>query len=226
MSNINQGKKRRALLLGATGLVGHFTLQYLLESPRYQEIIALTRRKLDIDNPKLWVAVIDFDNLDQNSEHFNVDDIFCCLGTTIKTAGSQAAFRLVDHTYPVEIARLCKKMGARTFSVISAVGANADSKIFYNRIKGEMEQALRQLSFDGLLIYRPSLLVGKRKEVRFGEKVAIIIATIFSPFFLRSLRKYQPIHAESVAAAMVSNATNNPVAVSIYESDQIKKIKQ
>ncbi len=226
MSNVKQEKKRRALLLGATGLVGRFTLQYLLESPHYQEIIALTRRKLEINNPKLSVKVIDFNNLDRNSEYFAVDDVFCCLGTTIKTAGSKAAFRLVDHTYPVEIARLCKEKGAGTFSVISAVGANADSKIFYNRIKGEMEQALRQLSFDGLLIYRPSLLVGKRKEVRFGEKVAIIIATIFSPFFLRSLRKYQPIHAESVAAAMVSNATNNPVAVSIYESDQIKKIEQ
>jgi uncharacterized protein YbjT (DUF2867 family) len=222
MVNVKQEKKRRALLLGATGLVGRFTLQYLLESPYYQEIIALTRRKLDIDNPKLLVEVIDFNNLDRYSELYNVDDAFCCLGTTIKTAGSKAAFRQVDLIYPVEIARLCKEKGTRTFSVISAIGANAGSKIFYNQTKGEMEAELTQLSFESLLIYRPSLLVGKRREFRFGEKVASIISPILSPFFLGPLKKYQPIRAESVAAALVANAANDPAAVTIYESDQIK----
>ena len=162
---------RTALLLGATGLVGGHVLDLLLASPRYSRVRVLGRRRLARTDAKLDSQEIDFDRLARHAELFRVDDVFCCLGTTIAKAGSQEAFRRVDLSYVVEAASLASEAGAEQFLVVSAVGADPDSRVFYNRVKGEMEAGVKRLPFRAVWILRPSLLLGEREEFRLGEKV-------------------------------------------------------
>ena len=163
-----------------------------------------------------------FDNLGPELSNNQVDDVYCCLGTTIKKAGSQEAFKKVDHTLVVTVAGLMKKHGAEQFPVISAMGANKDSKVFYNRVKGEMEAALQELGYPCLRIIRPSLLLGPREEFRLGEKLAVILTPLLKPILLGSLKKYRPVEAEKVAQFMVKVAREKSVVgVHVYESDVI-----
>ena len=143
---------RNALIVGATGLVGEFCLQALLDDHHYSEVIALVRKPLLKTHRKLKTVVTTFDNLESELSSIHADDVYCCLGTTIKKAGSREAFKKVDHTLVITVAELMKKQGAEQFLVISAMGANKDSKVFYNRVKGEMEAALRELGYPCLRI--------------------------------------------------------------------------
>jgi len=152
----------------------------------------------------------------------HADDVYCCLGTTIKKAGSQEAFKKIDLGLVVTIAGLMKKQGAEQFLVISAMGADKDSKIFYNRTKSEMEAALQELGYPCLRIVRPSLLLGPREEFRLGEKIGVILTPILKPFLQGSLKKYRPVEAEKVAQFMLKISGEEPVAgVHVYESDVI-----
>lgn len=213
---------RKALLVGATGLIGGYCLQNLIKDANYSEIVALVRKPLLTTHRKLKEVVTNFKNLEQVVSQIHADDVFCCLGTTIDKAGSQESFRDIDYYLVVAIAELMKRQGAQQFAVISALGASKDSKVFYNRVKGEMEEALKMLGYPCLRIIRPSLLLGAREEFRFGEKVAIMLTPILSPFLLGSLRKYKPVKASSVARFMVRISHEEPVSgIHIYESDQI-----
>ena len=214
--------KRAALLVGATGLVGGHCLNYLLKDDKYHQIVALTRRNLDFRNPKLEQYIVDFDRLENYTDHIKADDIFCCLGTTIKKAGSQEAFRHVDYHYPLQIAKLAVKNGARQFLLISSLGANKDSKIFYNRVKGEIEAAIREIPFYGIQIFRPSLLVGERAEYRTGEKVGEFFLKMVKPVMIGKWKKYRAITAANVAKAMVEIAKTDLKGIHIYESNQIQ----
>jgi uncharacterized protein YbjT (DUF2867 family) len=214
--------KRAALLVGATGLVGGHCLNYLLKDDKYHQIVALTRRNLDFRNPKLEQYIVDFDRLENYTDQIKADDIFCCLGTTIKKAGSQEAFRRVDYHYPVKIAQLAAKNGARQFLLISSLGANKDSKIFYNRVKGEIEAAIREIPFYGIQIFRPSLLVGERAESRMGEKAGEFVLKMLKPVIIGNWKKYRAITAENVAKAMVEIAKTDLKGIHIYESNQIQ----
>lgn len=214
--------KRAALLLGATGLVGGHCLHYLLKDDKYHRIVALTRRNLNLENPKLVQHTIDFDRLENYSDHIKADDIFCCLGTTIKKAGFQEAFRQVDYHYPLQIAKLAVKNGARQFLLISSLGANQKSKIFYNRVKGEIEAAIREIPFYGIQIFRPSLLVGERAETRTGEKVGEFFLKMVKPALIGNWKKYRAITALNVAKAMVEIAKTDLKGIHIYESNQIQ----
>ena len=148
--------------------------------------------------------------------------MYCCLGTTIKKAGSQEAFRTIDHTLVITIAELMRKQGAGQFLVISSMGADSNSKVFYNRTKGEMEEAVKEIGYPCLRILRPSLLLGKREEFRFGEKIGLILTPLLKPFLIGSLKKYAPVEAESVAHFMVKVATEQPISgVHVYESGMI-----
>lgn len=147
--------------------------------------------------------------------------MFCCLGTTIKTAGSQEAFLKVDYTYVIESARIAKSQGATAFSVVSAMGANSKSGIFYNRVKGDMEEALQKIGFSSLLIFRPSLLIGERKEVRPGEVIGAAISNLFSFLFVSGLKKYKPIQGSLVAKSMLDHAKEQKTGLQIIESDKI-----
>lgn len=213
---------RKAFIVGATGLTGGYCLQALLDNPNYSEVIALVRKPLPKTHLKLKTVVTKFDNLEHKLVNIQTDDVFCCLGTTIKKAGSEEAFKKIDLSLVVTVAELMRKQGAEQFLVISALGANKDSKVFYNRIKGEMESALEDLGYTCLRIIRPSLLLGAREEFRLGEKIGILLTPVLKSFLLGSLKKYRPVEAESVAQFMVKiGGEERTSGVHIYESNTI-----
>lgn len=215
---------RTAILLGATGLVGGHCLELLLEDDAYGVVVSLGRRKSGREHAKLSEHQIDFERLEDYSHLFRGDDLFCCLGTTIKKAGSQAAFRRVDFTYAVESARLASENGMKQFLLVSALGANARSRVFYNRTKGEVEETIAKLPFHGVQIFRPSLLLGERREFRAGERVAEKVMKLFSFLLAGPLRKYRPVHARTVAEAMIRVGLQRPAGVNAFESDRIIEI--
>ena len=213
--------KRTALLIGATGLIGSQLLTKLLHSPFYSNVIVLARRSLGLKNTKLTEVIFDFERPDAST--VMADDVFCCLGTTIKKAGSRGAFKKVDFEYPLKVAKLAKLNGASKYIIVTAMGADAKSGIFYNRVKGEVESELKQLNFDSLHILQPSLLLGERSEPRLGEKVGEILAAILKPIFLGPLRKYRAIDSERVANAMVAFAKMPEKGVFIHDSGELQK---
>jgi len=213
---------RKALLVGATGLIGGYCLQALLDDSNYSEVVALVRKPLLKTHRKLKVITSTFDNLQNDLSNIQAHDVYCCLGTTIKKAGSQEAFKKIDFSLVVTVAELMRKQGAEQFLVISSMGANKDSKVFYNRVKGEMESTLQELDYPCLRIIRPSLLLGPREEFRLGEKIGVLLAPVLKPLMLGPLTKYRPVQAESVARFMVKVAHEGSVSgVYVYESDMI-----
>jgi uncharacterized protein YbjT (DUF2867 family) len=213
---------RKALIVGATGLIGGYCLQALYDDPIYSEVTAIVRKPILKTHRKLKKITSNFDNLEPKLSIIQAHDVYCCLGTTIKKAGSQEAFRKIDHTLVVTVAELMRKQGSEQFLVISAMGADSNSKIFYNRTKGEMEETLKEIGYPCLRIFRPSLLLGKRDEFRFGEKVGGLLTPVLKLFLIGSLKKYTPVEAESVAQFMVKAAHEEPVSgVHVYESDMI-----
>jgi uncharacterized protein YbjT (DUF2867 family) len=169
---------------------------------------------------------VNFDRLSDSASLLKADDVFCCLGTTIKKAGSQEAFRRVDFTFAYEAAQLAANNGAAQFLLVSALGANANSSVFYNRVKGETEDAIAALPFVSVSIFRPSLLLGERAEFRLGERIAEPVMKALSFLLIGSLRKYRAIEARTVAAAMIEVAKAQPKGVNVYESDRIQEVGQ
>jgi uncharacterized protein YbjT (DUF2867 family) len=208
---------RVALLAGATGLVGSFLLARLLESGAYARVTVWVRRKLEQVHPKIRCEVVNFERL--HERRVEAEDVFCCLGTTIKKAGSQAAFRQVDYDYPVALAIAAAGGGARRLLVVSALGADPDSRVFYSRVKGEMEIAVKAAGVPTTIFFRPSLLSGPRQEVRSGERIGEAIGKVLGPL----LGKYRPIHADFVAAAMLKAALQNKPS-GVIESGEIRKL--
>lgn len=215
---------RTALLLGASGLIGGHCLDLLLRDDAYDQVIALVRKPLPMTHPKLTQHSVDFDQLQEFAHLLKADDVFCCLGTTIKKAGSQEAFRKVDFTYAHEAAQLAANNGATQFLLVSSLGADAKSPVFYNRIKGEIEAAVSLLNFTSVSIFRPSLLLGERSEFRLGERLAEPVAKALSFFLIGGLRKYRAIEAHTVAVAMIEIAKMKIEGVNVYESDRIQAI--
>lgn len=212
---------RAALIVGASGLTGRTLLEMLLADSRYQRVHALVRKATLPTDAKLVEHVVDFDHL---APLPRIDDAFCCLGTTIKRAGSQAAFRTVDFEYVVNVAKAAAKAGAKRFLVVSALGASATSAVFYSRVKGEMEDALKELGFAELHIFQPSLLTGNRPESRPAERAGIAAFSLIAPLMLGPSRKYRPIAAEAVAAAMLRAAWRNAAGTHAYPSDVIAQM--
>lgn len=210
---------KTAIIIGATGLVGSSLTQVLIDDLRYEKIKILVRKKINLDHPKLEQIIFNFENPDQNV--IKGDELFCCLGTTIKKAGSQNAFRKVDFDYPTQIAKIAKDNNIHKMAVVSSMGANSKSRIFYNKVKGEMEETLKNISFQSLIIFRPSLLLGKRDEFRFGEKVASVFMTTFSIFIPA---KYKGIEATKVALAMKHFMNQENDGVKTIESDVIWRL--
>lgn len=213
--------RRVALIAGATGLTGRHLLNLLLADSRYGRVYALVRKPSLAAQPKLREIVVDFGRLPALP---NADDVYCCLGTTIRKAGSQSAFRSVDFDYVVNLARRARRSGAKQFLVVSAMGASPTSLFFYNRIKGEMEQALVAIRFSALHIFRPSLLVGTRPESRPGERIGIATLSRLAPLMLGPARKFRPIAAETVARAMLQAAWTGAHGTAWYRSDRIAEL--
>ena len=215
--------KKHALIAGATGLVGGRCVARLLAHPAYDRVTVLSRRPLALSHVKLRVELVDFEGLKMPGER--CDEIFCCLGTTIRQAGSREMFRHVDHDLPVALARLGKTAGAHKFMMVSALGADAESAVFYSRVKGETERDVAAVGLDKVIFMRPSLLIGERVEHRRGEKVGIFLGRLLSPLLTGALRKYRPITAEEVAAAMLY-AANHEVGSGPILSDEIARLAQ
>lgn len=216
---------KTALVLGASGLVGSHCLQLLLDNAAYDKIIVWLRKPLPVQHAKLQQEIIAFDQLSQYADKLkNVQEIFCCLGTTIKKAGSPEAFYKVDFTYPHEIAKLAAQTGVQQFLIVTALGANSRSSIFYNRVKGEIETALGKLALPGLQIFRPSLLLGERQEFRLGERIGASVFKALSFAFIGPLRRYRAIEASVVAEAMIRIAQKNLTGVNIFESEKIQAL--
>ncbi|EMJ95807.1 oxidoreductase [Leptospira alstonii] len=211
--------RKNALVAGATGLIGKYLLEELSASSHYQKVYALVRRPGSGIGAEEIVS--DFDTLSVSSFPEGITDVFCSLGTTISKAGSQENFKKVDYEYVLKLGRLAKEKGAKSFLVVSALGADPKSLVFYNRVKGEMERGLEEIGFSFLGIFRPSLLEGERTEVRPGETVGQLFAKIVNPFLLGGIRKYRSIHGRTVAKAMIRIAQKEPSGVRILESDRI-----
>jgi uncharacterized protein YbjT (DUF2867 family) len=199
-------------------------LRLLLEDPTYARVTVLARRELPLAQRKLDQRVVSFDRLAQVADFPRVHDVFCCLGTTMKQAGSPDAFRNVDYTYVVELARVAVRHRASQFLMVTAVGADPQSRILYSRVKGETEEAVRRLQFEGIQIFRPSLLVGARAESRPAERVAGLLSPLVAWAFVGPLARYRPIGAEAVARAMVRVAREAPRGTHVYESDHIRRL--
>ncbi|MGH8611717.1 MAG: hypothetical protein ACREYF_06665 [Gammaproteobacteria bacterium] len=210
-------------LFGATGLVGGECLRLLLEDPGFSRVVTFTRRALAsplaevAGSSKLEHHVVDFDHLERRTGALAVDQIICALGTTLRKAGSQQEFRRVDFDYPLAIARIGLAHGSHHFLLVSALGANTGSRIFYSRVKGELEVAIRALPFRSHTTVRPSLLLGPREEFRLGEKIAERLAFLMP-------EKYKPISAIAVAHALVVAAREDRPGTRIIESAEIRML--
>ncbi len=215
-------ENRNALIAGGTGLVGSSLLQQLLADHQYEKIVVITRKPIEMANPKLVQQQLDFDKIENLKLDFQVDDVFCALGTTIKTAGSQDAFYKVDYTYVVNLGKWCVNNGVKRFMIVSAMGANAKSGIFYNRVKGEMEVAVSKLQIPEVKVFRPSLLMGNRIEKRGGENIAQAVMGALGFLFAWPLLKYKGIHADVVASSMIKVAKQDLTGFKIYESGEMQ----
>lgn len=211
---------RTAIIAGATGLIGKQLLEKLLASERYDRVIALTRSALPLTNPKLQNLITNFRDLATVLAGAPADDVFCCLGTTMAKAGSKQNFYEVDFEYPLALARATLALGARQYSLVSALGADSSSSIYYNKVKGEVEGAIRALDFETIHIFRPSLLLGPRNEKRPGEDVAKALYKIFG-FAIPA--KYKAIQASTVATAMIAFASKDLKGIYIHESRQLQE---
>lgn len=189
-------------IAGWSGLVGTELLSLSIESSTVDNIHALGR-KVAPEHSKLKSHQVDFSNLELKLQ--DLDAAFCCLGTTIKKAGSKDQFYKVDHDFVINFAKWAKAQGCKSFHFVSATGNSKNSLVFYNRVKAETEEDLWKLDFDQLFIYRPSLLLGDRKEFRLGEKIGELFMKLFTPIMLGKFKRYRPVHAKQVANAMLSN---------------------
>lgn len=205
---------RTALVAGATGLIGNQLMQLLLSDAVYEKVIALSRKPLATAHPKLENVLLNIDEWTKLN-NLKADDVFCCLGTTIKQAKTKEAFRKVDYEYPVEVAKALKQNGAQNFLLVSALGADKNSRIFYNQVKGEVEAAIIDMNYHATYVFRPSLLLGDRKEQRSGEDAAKVFYKIFGALIPQ---KYKGIDAIKVARAMVVEAKSGKPGLHLYES--------
>ena len=212
-----------ALLLGATGLVGRHTLARLARDARWTRVVTLDRRPLAPVSATHAPTVVDFDALDRlDPAVWACDSLFCALGTTIRQAGSRDAFRRVDLQIPADVARRARSAGASQMLLVSALGADARSRVFYNRVKGDAEAAVAGVGFDAVQIVQPSLLTGDRAEARTGERIAGAVLGVLNPLLVGPLKGLRPTAADDVAAALVALAATHRPGVNRYGPEAIR----
>lgn len=216
----------KAVIIGASGLVGGHLVEILLSKRIYSEIILIVRKKLEIIDPRIHQSVIeDFSQLANYSEQLQASDYYCTLGTTIKKAGSKQAFRKVDLEYPLAFAEIASQSSQfRDFLIVTAAGSNATSSIFYNQVKGELEENLKAIGLKSLKIFRPTLLLGERKEFRRGEEFAKKITGFLSFFLLGKKRQLWSIEAKDVAASMVIAAGDGSKGTRYFSASEMIKM--
>lgn len=216
---------KTALVVGGTGLVGSQLVQVLLSSDEYEKVISISRRALEVTDHKLEQHIVDFEQLEKYEQLFYVDTIFCTLGTTMKKAKTKEKFVRVDFDYPLAIAKIAKKTGVQQFFLVTAMGANQHSRIFYNQVKGNIEAAINELSIPAFYIIRPSLLLGERAETRFAEDLSQAITNRLPSLFKGPLQKYKPNQAKAVASAMYKLSQANELGRFVIDSKGIEANK-
>ncbi len=212
----------KVLICGSTGLVGSKVIQEILLNNKLSVIHALVRKPTIIRDAKYAEHLVDFNEL--ATDAFPIDAAICCLGTTKSKAGSKKNFKKCDLEYVVEFAKLAKQKGAKTFAVISAMGANKKSIFFYNQVKGLMEESLIELNFEKLVILRPGLILGTRNELRLGEAIGKVLTFLAYPFLLGKFKHFRPIHANIIAQALISSALTEGTGTQVILSEDIKKL--
>ncbi len=210
---------KTALIAGSTGLIGSQLLSLLLQNPAYTKVTALTRVDLP-QHPKLTQIRVDFARLGENSSALKADDVYCCLGTTMAKAGSKENFYQVDFYFPFLLAKTTRSVGAKKFMLVSALGANKNSSIYYNQVKGEIEEAISSVAFDAVHIFRPSLLLGPRTEKRSAEDAAKFF---YKAFGFLIPKKYKAIESVNVARAMQHFASEDKKGIFIHESADLQQ---
>ncbi|QNH14464.1 NAD-dependent dehydratase [Xanthomonas sp. SI] len=208
----------KILLAGATGLVGSHVLAQLLAAPECSAVVAPTRRALDVVHAKLDNPLVDFERLPVQAPWWQVDAAICALGTTMQQAGSREAFRRVDHAYPLAIARLARQHGATAFALNSAFGADPRSRLFYNRVKGELERDLQALGYPSLALVRPGLIGGERAQTRVAERAAAVVLGMLGPLLPR---RYRINPAARIAAALVDSALRPQAGCQVIGSERL-----
>jgi uncharacterized protein YbjT (DUF2867 family) len=214
----------KAVIAGASGLVGSELLSILLQSTQYDEVLILVRKELPVQHKKLVQLIVDFDNLDQHQQVINGHVIFCCLGSTKSKTPNLLIYRKIDHDYPVKLAQIAVKNKMPHFHLVSAIGADSKSGNFYTKMKGETENDVQAVGIRSLHIYQPSLLTGNRKEHRLAERIATSIMKVIDPLLIGGLQKYRSIAAATVAMAMFKQSLNQEEGVFVHPSDHIKQL--
>lgn len=215
---------KTAIVIGATGLTGTHLVAALLQDPSFSKVKILTRQPWAHPRPRLESIIVDFEDTESLAAALQGDVLFCCIGTTIKKAGSQEKFREVDYGIPVKCARIAREQGVSQFALISSIGANPHSRTFYLRTKGETEEAVQAMGFSSVYIFRPSVLIGTRKEFRFGELIGKYLIQLFYFLLQGRWKKYRGIKAATVANAMIAATKEAHTGVSVFESDAIQSL--
>ena len=214
---------KTALLFGSTGLVGGHVLNYLIQNSNYSKIKLFVRSFTEINNPKIEIIKTDFNNLNKHAEDIKGDECFCCIGTTKKKSPNKNEYQKIELDIPKKIAQIAKSNSVKSFFFVSSGYANPKSSGEYLKLKGLVEEEIKNLNFDKIGIMRPSFLLGERQEERVGEKFGIIIFKLLTPILIGSFRKMRPIQSEIVARAMIKLANEN-IDQSVFESNEISNL--
>ena len=217
---------RTATIIGATGLIGSHLVELMQTDSYYQNVRLLVRRPIDPDNKRAEMKIVDFSDHDSfKIGIYNSDVVFCAVGATLnKVKGSKAAYRKVDYDIPVRAAQLCKETGCENFILVSSVGANSRSKNFYLQLKGEVEDAIKNSGIQSISVFRPSILLGDRKEKRLGESIGKAGMQLFTFAMIGKWQKYKAVHAREVAAAMLAASKKPLTGFNVYEYRDIKEL--
>ena len=214
---------KTALIFGSSGLIGNYLLDLIIKDNNYNKIKLFVRSDTEVVNSKIEIIKVDFDNLENHKNSIIGDDCFFCIGTTRKNTPDKNEYIKIEYNLPLDVAKLAKSNSINNFIYISSLGANSNSAGLYLKNKGQTEEELMKLNFLNLSILRPSILIGKRKESRIGEKIGIFVMKTLSPLFLGKIKKYKPIKVEHVAKTMLQVAKKD-YQKNLFESDEIVKI--
>jgi len=212
----------KILLIGASGLIGSKLLEQMLLDPEITSVVLFVRRPIPLEHSKIEQHIINFQDLNDYAKYFTGDALVCALGTTRSKTPNQSDFREIDLVYTIAAAKLAKDNGIKQIHLISSMGANPKSKVFYSALKGEIENLIIGLKFDKTTIYRPSILIGERSESRPIEKLSQKLNWLYDPLLFGSLKKYRSIRAEQVATKIISEIKKNNKGVVILDSSEIK----
>jgi uncharacterized protein YbjT (DUF2867 family) len=214
----------KAIIAGGSGLIGSNLLNILLQQPEYSEVLVLVRKELPIQHKKLVQLIINFDELDKHAAAITGHALFSCLGTTKSQTPDEKLYRKIDHDYPLQLAQLAMQNGVNQFHVVTSIGADKNSSMFYTKLKGELEDDIKKLGLETLHIYQPSMLIGDRERSRFLEKIIGGIFKVIDPLLVGGLKKYRSIKGITVANAMFKKSLESATGTFIYTSDKIHTI--